>query len=139
VEFRGEERCNDTHPSATDPEARLYRKSKGKETKLAFMGQVLMEHRNGLAVSSSLTMATGTAEREAAISMVEDVVTSHGITVANDKAYDDARFVRELRGLNATPHIARKDKSSATDGRTTSQPGYGVSQRIRERVQEIFG
>jgi transposase len=139
VNFRGEKRRNDTHRSTTDPEARLYRKGKGKEAKLSFMGHVLMEHRNGLAVGTRLTMATGTAEREAAISMLEDVLTSHRITVAGDKAYDDARFVRELRGLNATPHVAQKDKSSAIDGRTTSHPGYGVSQRIRKRVEEIFG
>jgi hypothetical protein len=138
VDFRGEKRRNDTHRSTTDPEARLYRKGKGKEAKLSFMGHVLMEHRNGLAVGTRLTMATGTAEREAAISMVEDVLTFHRNRVAGDKAYDDARFVRQLRGLNATPHVARKDESSEIDGRTTSHPGYGVSHRIRKRVEEIF-
>jgi len=139
VNLRGEKRRNDTHRSTTDPEARLYRKGKGKEAKLSFMGHVLMENRNGLAVGTRLTMATGMAERAAAISMLEDLLTSHRITVAGDKAYDDARFVRELRGLNATPHVAQKDKSSTIDGRTTSHPGYGVSQRIRKRLEEIFG
>jgi hypothetical protein len=98
-----------------------------------------MEHRNSLAAGTRLTMVTATAEREAAISMVDDVLTSHRITVAADKAYDDARFVRQLRGLNAAPHTARKDKRSTIERRTTSHPGYGVRQRIRKRVEEIFG
>jgi len=139
ADFRGEKRTNDTHRSTTDPDARLYRKGKGKEAKLCYMGHVLMENRNGLAVDTRLTTATGTAEREAAISMVEDVLTPHRITVGGDKAYDEARFVSELRDLNATPHVAQKAEGSAIDGRATSHPGYGVSQRIRKRVEEIFG
>jgi transposase len=139
VDFRGEKRTNDTHRSTTDPDARLYRKGKGKEAKLCYLGHVLMENRNGLAVDTRLTTATGTAEREAAISMVEDVLTPHRITVGGDKAYDEARFVSELRDLNATPHVAQKAEGSAIDGRATSHPGYKVSQRIRKRVEEIFG
>ncbi|MHB8068656.1 MAG: IS5 family transposase [Desulfobaccales bacterium] len=141
VDFHGERRLNQTHASTTDPEARLYRKGKGKEAKLCFMGHVLMENRHGLIVSPRLTTATGTAEREAAEGMLGNLRGRHRITVGADKAYDTQDFVQSLRALKATPHVAQncKGRESAIDGRTTRHPGYAVSQRLRKRVEEIFG
>jgi transposase len=141
VDFHGEKRLNQTHASTTDPEARLFRKGKGKEAKLCFMGHVLMENRHGLVVSPRLTSATGTAEREAAEAMVEAVPGRHRITVGGDKAYDTLEFVQSLRALKAVPHLAQNcnGRKSAIDGRTTRHPGYAVSQRLRKRVEEIFG
>jgi transposase len=141
VDFHGERRVNETHASTTDPEARLYRKGKGKEAKLCFMGHVLMENRHGLIVSPRLTTATGTAEREAAEDLVGNLRGRHRITVGADKAYDTQDFVQSLRTLKASPHVAQncKGRESAIDGRTTRHPGYAVSQRLRKRVEEIFG
>ena len=141
VDFHGEKRLNQTHASTTDPEARLFKKGKGKEAKLCFMGHVLMENRHGLVVSPRLTAATGTAEREAAVGLVEAVPGRHRITVGADKAYDTQEFVQSLRALQAAPHVAQncKGRKSAIDGRTTRHPGYAVSQRLRKRVEEIFG
>jgi transposase len=141
ADFHGEKRLNRTHASTTDPEARLFKKGKGKEAKLCFMGHVLMENRHGLVVSPRLTAATGTAEREAAEDMVGAIPGRHRITVGGDKAYDTREFVQSLRTLNATPHVAQNcnGRRSAMDGRTTRHPGYAVSQRLRKRVEEIFG
>ncbi|MEJ2671536.1 MAG: IS5 family transposase [Deltaproteobacteria bacterium] len=141
VDFHGEKRLNRTHASTPDPEARLFRKGKGKEAKLCFMGHVLMENRYGLVVSPRLTEATGTAERETAVHQVEAVPGRHRITVGGDKAYDTREFVQSLRALKAVPHVAQncKGRNSAIDGRTTRHPGYAVSQRLRKRVEEIFG
>jgi len=141
ADFHGEKRLNRTHASTTDPEARLFKKGKGKEAKLCFMGHVLMENRHGLVVSPRLTAATGTAEREAAEDMVGAIPGRHRITVGGDKAYDTREFVQSLRTLNATPHVAQNcnGRRSAIDGRTTRHPGYAVSQRLRKRVEEIFG
>jgi len=141
VDFHGEKRLNQTHASTTDPEARLFRKGKGKEAKLCFMGHVLMENRHGLVISPRLTAATGTAEREAAEAMVEGVPGRHRITVGADKAYDTRGFVQAMRGLKAVPHVAQncQGRKSAIDGRTTRHSGYAVSQRLRKRVEEIFG
>ena len=141
VDFHGQKRLNQTHASTTDPEARLFRKGKGKEAKLCFMGHVLMENRNGLIISPRLTAATGTAEREAADDMVGDLRGRHRITIGADKAYDTQDFVQSLRTLKATPHVAQNlsGRKSAIDGRTTRHPGYAVSQRLRKRVEEIFG
>lgn len=139
VDFRGQRRVNKTHESSTDPQARLMRKGPNREAKLCYMGHVLMENRNGLAVDSRLTQATGTAERSAAVEMVERVRGRHRITLAADKGYDERGFVAELEGLNATPHIARKSRYSAVRSVIASQPGYLVSQRARKRVEEIFG
>ena len=140
VDFHGEKRLNRTHASTTDPEARLFKKGKGKEAKLCFMGHVLMENRHGLVVSPRLTAATGTAEREAAVGLVEGVPGRHRITVGADKAYDTQEFVQSLRALKAVPHVAQNcnGRKSAIDGRTTRHPGYAVSQRLRKRVEEIF-
>jgi transposase len=141
VDFHGERRLNQTHASTTDPEARLFRKGKGKEAKLCFMGHVLMENRHGLIIRPRLTGATGTAERDTAERLVGEVPGRHRITVGADKAYDTREFVQSLRALNAAPHVAqnRTRRSSAIDGRTTRHPGYAASQRLRKRVEEIFG
>jgi len=141
VDFHGEKRSNQTHESTTDPEARLYRK-KGKESKLSYIGHVLMENRNGLVVDTRLTKATGRAEYEAAIEMVDDIPGSHRVTVGGDKGYDTKEVVREFRASNATPHVAQNitaRRSSAIDERTTRHEGYAVSQKKRKRVEEIFG
>jgi transposase len=140
-DFHGERRSNDTHASTTDPDARLARKSSGQASKLAYMGHVLMENRNGLVVDARLTLATGTAEREAALAMVDERSRSHRITLGADKAYDAVAFVAALRARKVTPHLAQNNsyRSSALDGRTTRHTGYGVSQRIRKRIEEIFG
>jgi transposase len=143
VDFHGEKRSNRTHQSKTDPEARLYKKGPGKEAKLSYQGQVLMENRNGLVTGTRLTQATGTAEREAAVDMAEEIAVrdGHRVTVGADKAYDTHDFVRDLRDLKVTPHVAQntKNRSSAIDGRTTRHAGYAISQWKRKRVEEIFG
>lgn len=146
--FRGEKRSNETHASTTDPDARLYRKGNGQESRLCYIGHVLMENRNGLAVLGDVTRASGTAEREAALSLIERWRPGpRRITLGGDKAYDVAEFVGALRRRNVTPHIAidghlsstGKPRSTAIDARTTRHPGYAISQVIRKRVEEIFG
>lgn len=139
VNFKGQKRKNDTHQSTTDPEARLLRKGQGKESKLCFMGHALMENRNGLVVDSRLTLANGTAEWDAGLDMVEDIPGTHRITVGADKGYDVPAFVNGLRELSATPHVAKKVSCTAIDNRTTRHVGYQVSQKVRKRVEEIFG
>lgn len=139
VDFHGKERTNDTHESKTDPDARLYKKAKGAEARLCYMGHVAMENRNGLVVDTMVTIASGTAEREAAVEMLSRIPGSQRITVGADKAYDVASFVEEMRELRVTPHVARKEKGSAIDCRTTRHSGYQVSQKTRKRVEEIFG
>ncbi len=141
VDFHGERRLNQTHASTTDPEARLFRKGKGKEAKLCFMGHVLMENRHGLIVSPRLTAATGAAERETAVRLIEAIPGRRPITVGSDKGYDTREFVQSLRALKAVPHVAQNctGRNSAIDGRTTRHPGYVISQRLRKRVEEIFG
>jgi transposase len=141
VDFHGEKRSNATHESTTDPEAKLFKKGKGREAKLSYMGHVLMENRNGLVVDAELTAATGKAEREAALSMLEQVSGSGQVTVGADKGYDTKDFVAQARTLDATPHVAQNTsgRRSAIDGRTTRHEGYTISQRIRKRVEEVFG
>ena len=138
VNFRGEERTNDTHASTTDPESRLYTKSSGQAAKLSYMGHVMMENRNGLVVQARLTQASGTAERDTALEMLEDLGGSQPVTLGADKGYDTRGFVESCRELGATPHVAQKQRS-AVDGRTTRHEGYEVSQRVRKRVEEIYG
>lgn len=146
-DFHGQKRRNDTHQSTTDPEARLYRKGNGKESKLCFMGHALMENRNGLAVGVMVTPATGTAERAAALALLERHTGKGRITLGADKAYDVTDFVEELRKQKVTPHIAVQDYLTKTgkrrktkiDGRTTNHVGYEISQRVRKRIEEIFG
>lgn len=141
VDFRGEPRSNDTHASTTDPDARLYKKAAGQAAKLCHMGHALMENRNGLVIDASLTKATGTAEREAAIAMVEDLPDGGRITLGTDKSYDTQEFVAEMRRLGVTPHVTQntKGRRSAIDGRTTRHAGYATSLRIRKRIEEVFG
>jgi transposase len=142
VDFHGEKRRNDTHESTTDADARLARKSSGHEAKLAYCGNLLIENRNGLVVDAELLQANGTAERDAALLMAERIEGSQRVTVAADKGYDTQEFVRELRGLKVTPHVAQNDKrpgGSAIDKRTTRHPGYKVSQIKRKRIEEVFG
>jgi len=141
VNFRGEKRANDTHESKTDPQAKLWRKARGHEAKLCYMGHALMENRNGLAVAGKATLASGYAEREAALELIEPKAGGSRITLGGDKGYDVAAFVESLRAMEVTPHVAQNDtnRSSAIDARTTRHPGYDVSQRVRKRVEEIFG
>ena len=140
-DFHGKKLKNDTHASTTDPESRLYKKGKGKEAKLSYMGHALMENRNGLIVDTMATLASGTAERDAAAIMVADVPGSKRITVGGDKGYDTKDFVQVLRDNNATPHVAQnnKNRKSAIDGRTTRHEGYKTSIKIRKRIEEAFG
>ena len=145
--FHKEKRSNETHASTTDPDARLYRKADGRESRLCFMGHVLMENRNGLAVDATLTRASGTAEREAALAILDRRKATHRITLGADKAYDVTAFVEELRERQVTPHIAIDGRISkrgvarktAVDGRTTRHSGYQVSQVFRKRIEEVFG
>jgi transposase/IS5 family transposase len=141
VDFHGEKRKNETHASTTDPEARLFKKSKGSEAKLSYLGHVLMENRNGLLVQTFLTEANGRAEREAAMLMAEAIPGEKRVTLGGDKNYDTQEFVRELRGMNITPHVAQNDtnRSSAIDQRTARHRSYEVSQRKRKRVEQSFG
>jgi len=139
VNFHGEKRSNDTHESTTDPDAMLARKGGGKEAKLSYSGHVLMENRNGLVTDVEVLPATGTAERDAALMMIESIPGDHPVTVGADKAYDTKDFVAESRHMNATPHVAQKVKQGAIDGRTTRHAGYAISQQRRKRVEEIFG
>ncbi|MBH0189996.1 MAG: IS5 family transposase [Nitrospira sp.] len=141
VDFRGERRTNATHASTTDPEARLYKKAAGQEATLCFLGHVLMENRHGLVIDATVTPATGTAEREAALALVEAQAPTRRITLGGDKNYDTHQFVQALRARQVTPHVAQHttNRASAIDGRTTRHPGYTVSQQKRKRVEEIFG
>ena len=143
VDFHGERRSNATHQSTTDPEARLLRKGKGKEARLVFMAHALMENRHGMLVDFQTTRATGTAERDIVPELLEQARGRgfHPRTLGGDKGYDTRDCVADLRRRGVTPHVAQNNKgrSSAIDGRTTRHTGYAVSQRIRKRVEEIFG
>jgi len=143
VDFRGKPRTNDLYISATDPEARLARKGPGREAKLCLAGHVLMENRNGLVMQVRVTQASGSAEREAALQMVARLKgrRRRRLTLAGDKAYDTADFVRDCRQLGVTPHVAQNTtrQRSAIDGRTVRHVGYQLSQRIRKRAEEIYG
>ena len=138
VDFHGEKRSNQTHQSRTDPEALLAKKGKGKEAKLCYAGHVLIENRHGFVVNTVLTQAYGRAEPDAALWMAEQIPGTRRVSVGADKGYDQADVVKELRGMRVTPHIAQKERS-AVDGRTTRHVGYQTSQRVRKRVEEVFG
>ena len=142
VDFHGEKRSNQTHESTTDPDARLARKGNGKEAKLSYNGNLLTENRNGLIVNTELFQANGTAERDAALVMLEQIPGGRRVTVGADKGYDTKDFVAECRHLQVTPHVAQnvnRNGGSAIDGRTTRREGYEVSQRKRKRIEECFG
>ena len=138
VNFHGEKRSNATHASITDADALLFKKAKGHEAKLCYLGHVLIENRHGLVVNTRLTRATGRAEWEAAWAMAKAIRGRRRATLGADKHYDDRDFVECLRMLNVTPHVAQKELT-ALDARTTRHAGYGVSQRFRKRVEEVFG
>jgi Transposase DDE domain len=142
-DFHGEKRRNETHASTTtEPEAKLYKKGKGKEAKLSYIGNVMTENRNGFVVEAELRQVSGSVEREAAAAMiVRHSPGAQRITVGGDKAFDTADFVADMRALNVTPHVAQNTTSrrSAIDGRTTRHAGYETSQQKRKRVEEPFG
>ena len=145
--FHKEKRSNETHRSTTDPEARLYKKGDGQPAKLCYLGHALMENRHGLAVDGGVTQATGTAEREAALAMLDRRSGRRRITLGADKAYDVRQFIKALRSRRVTPHVAidghlsktGKPRSTAVDGRTKRHSGYEISQRCRKRIEEVFG
>jgi len=142
INYRNQKRSNDTHQSKTDPLARLYKKSSRSEARLAYLGHILTENRNGLVVNTRVTLATGMAERAAAIEMVKQIPGgSKRVTLGADRGYDTADFVEQMREIRVTPHVAQNDtkRRSAIDARTTNQPGYAISQRKRKRVEEVFG
>lgn len=143
VNFHGQRRTNDTHQSTTDPDARLYKKARGREARLGYLGHVLMEHRCGLVVDTMVTAATGLGERDAALVMADRIPGGHRITLAGDKAYDTRAEIAEWRRMGITPHVAPHDGGgrwrSSIDGRTTRHPGYAVSQRKRKLVEQAFG
>lgn len=140
-DFRKEKRSNETHASTTDPDARLYRKAKGQESRLTYLGHALMENHNGLAVAGLMTHATGTAERDAASELSAGL--AEGATLCGDKNYVEA-FVEGLKARKIVPHVAingTQDRQGAQDGGTevAQSPGYAISLRCRKRVEEIFG
>lgn len=145
--FHKEKRSNKTHQSTTDPDARLYKKGDGQPARLCYIGHALMENRNGLAVDGGLTLATGTAEREAALAMLDRRPRRRRITLGADKAYDVAGFIGDLRARRVTPHVAidgrlsktGKPRKTAVGVHTTRHPGYAISQRCRKRIEEVFG
>jgi transposase len=141
VDFHGERRANDTHQSTTDPDARLYKKARGREARLGYLGHVLMEHRSGLIVQAMVTTADGHGERDAARVMIAGVPGRHRLTVAGDKGYDTRDFVADLRAMQVTPHVAQHTtgRRSAIDARTTRHAGYAISQQKRKLVEQGFG
>lgn len=143
VDFRGEQRTNETHQSTTDPEARLFKKTTGGPAKLAYLGHLLMENRHGLIVNAEVTAATGTAERAAALRLLGALPDRARSTVGADKNFDTRDFVRSCRAMGVTPHVAQFPNSlhrhSALDGRTTRHPGYTISQRKRKLIEQAFG
>jgi len=142
VDFHGEKRSNWTHESKSDPDAQLMRKGRGKEAKLSYSGNLLVENRNGLIVSSLVWEATGTAEPLAAMAMLQQIPGTGRVTVGGDKGFDTAEFVRECRNMGITPHVAQnlgRRGGSAIDSRTTQHAGYRISQKKRKRIEECFG
>jgi len=144
-DFRGRRRSNATHASTTDPDARLYKKASGQASRLCFIGTALMENRNGLAVDGRLTRASGVSECMAGIDLADAHIPERG-ALAGDKGFDTADFVAELRERRITPHVAQNEydtgkarRRSNIDGRTTRHEGYGRSQKVRKRIEEIFG
>jgi transposase len=145
--FHNEKRSNETHRSTTDPEARLYKKSDGQPARLCYIGHALMENRNGLVVDGGISQASGTAERDEALVMLDRRTGRRRITLGGDKGFDVRQFVEGLRQRSVTPHIAvdgrisktGKRRATAIDQRTTRHPGYKASLRCRKRIEEVFG
>jgi transposase len=149
TDFHGQKRKNDTHQSTTDPQAKLYRKANGREAKLSFMGHVVMENRNGLAVDGCVSEANGTAERRASEGLLKRLAKRkrRRLSVGEDKAYDTSDHIEALRKINVTPHVAQNDsetktgkrRKSAIDARTTRHINYRMSQSRRAMIECIFG
>jgi transposase len=142
VDFRKEKRSNATHASTTDPDARLAKKGPGKEARLSYSGSVLMDNRHGLVADTEVRHATGTAEVEAALAMMErQPKRARRRTIGADKLYDTREFVRGSRRRGFTPHVAQntKGRPSMIDDRTTRHAGYAESQKRRKLVEESFG
>ena len=137
VNFHGEARRNDTHQSTTDPDARLARKGLAREAKLSYAGHVLLDNRHGFVANVCVTAATGTAEREAALLLLDEAPDA--VTVGGDKGFDVPSFVAAVRARGVTPHVAQKVKGSAIDGRTTRHEGYSSSQQKRKLIEQVFG
>jgi transposase len=141
VNCHGQRRSNITHQSTTDPDARLYKKARGREARLGYLGHLLMEHRSGLIVTATVTPADGHGERDAALVMIEGIPGRQRVTVAADKGYDTRDFVAGLRAMQVTPHLAQHTtgRRSAIDARTTRHAGYAISQQKRTLVEQGFG
>jgi len=139
ADFKGKTRSNATHQSTTDPQARLYKKGGFAEAKLRYMTHALSENRNGLVVDVESMQATGRAEWEAAIRMIDRSVRKPGATVGADKGYDTAEFVAALERRGIKAHVARKVSGSAIDGRTARGKGYAMSLRRRKMIEAAFG
>jgi transposase len=142
VNFHGQTRRNDTHQSTTDPDARLYKKGTGHESKLAYLGHLLTENRHGFIIDTAVTDASGTGERDAAVAMLGELpLTRRRITVAADKLFDRRAWVEAVRRMGITPHVAQYAGfgGSAIDGRTTRHAGYALSQRKRKLIEQAFG
>ncbi len=140
VDFRGQERSNDTHASTTDTGVRLFKKSAGDKSRLCHMEHILTESRNGLIVDKEITHANGTAEREAALAMLKRRGSRNKrATVGADMGYDSRAFFRGCRKLKVTPHVAAKDRHSADYGRIKREEGYKTSLKARKRIEEAFG
>src|ERR1700674_2280776 len=141
VNCHGKKRSNETHQSTTDPDARLYKKSKGSEAKMGYLGHARMENRHGLLVDTMVTFADGTAERDAALLMASQISGMKQVTLGGDKNYDTQELVRDLREMKVTPHVAQNNpnRRSAIDGRTTQHAGYAISQKKRKRIEQSFG
>jgi len=141
VDFRGKSRKNDTHESTTDPDARLYRKGQGQESKLSYLGHVVMENRHGLVVDCEVTHADGYGERDAGRELMGRIIRKPRVTLGADKGYDTADFIANMRDLGVTPHVAQNTsrRKSAIDARTTRHPGYRLSQVVRKTVEHPFG
>ena len=143
VNFHGEHRSNATHQSTTDPEARLAKKGAGKEAKLCYSANALVENRNTILIDFQVEPADGHAERRAALAMADERLPGRRrVTLGSDKGYDTREFVAFCRALNVTPHVARnrlRPGGSALDARTVRHPGYAISQRVRKRIEEAFG
>lgn len=141
-DFRGESRKNDTHASTTDPDSRLYKKTSGSESRLCYLGHSVMENRHGLIVNAEVSIASGTAERDTALTLLSKLPGKHRKTVGADKLFDTDDFVQRCRQQHITPHVACNDQrrgGSTLDARTTRHVGYEISQRIRKRIEETFG
>lgn len=143
ADFRGQTCRNETHQSKTDPESRLMRKGHSQEAKLSFGAHALIENRNGLLVDLRVSQATGYAEREVALEMLyPQRRRTRSITVGADRGYDTRDFVAACRETGVTPHVAQNQNArrrSAVDGRTTRHIGYEISQRVRMRIEQVFG